>query len=30
MNPHESWMEEQRSAYLYRVCAGAGIGHGPG
>jgi VIT1/CCC1 family predicted Fe2+/Mn2+ transporter len=26
MNPHESWMEEQRSAYLYRVCAGAEAG----
>lgn len=23
MNPHESWLEEQRSAYLYRACAQA-------
>ncbi|HEX4885623.1 MAG TPA: VIT1/CCC1 transporter family protein [Casimicrobiaceae bacterium] len=23
MNPHESWLEEQRSAYLYRACARA-------
>jgi hypothetical protein len=26
MNPLESWQEEQRSAYLYRVCAEAEAG----
>jgi len=26
MNPLESWMEEQRSAYLYRACADAEAG----
>jgi VIT1/CCC1 family predicted Fe2+/Mn2+ transporter len=26
MNPHQSWMEEQRSAYLYLVCAEAESG----
>ena len=26
MNPLESWVEEQRSAYLYRACADAETG----